>query len=86
MSHTMSHKRNLFEAIATQGNDEGFSPRTTKEFRPTRALAGSPEKIAVLRWRMERGFPLWHRGDRGDFWPDDDDEFTDLGRPGVDPR
>ena len=63
----MSRQRNVFEAIATQGTDGGYLPRITKDFQPTSAPAGSPEKIAVLRWRMEHGLPLWHRGDHCDF-------------------
>jgi hypothetical protein len=69
----MSHHCNLFDAIASHGNDEGYRPRVTQEFQPTNARAGSPEKIAVLRWRMERGLPLWHRDDPCDFWLTDDE-------------
>ena len=63
----MSQHSNLFDAIARRGNDEGYRPRVTADFKPTSALAGSAEKIAVLRWRVERGLPLWHREDCGGY-------------------
>jgi hypothetical protein len=33
--------------------------------RPTAALPGSPEKMAVLTARLEAGEPLWHPADAG---------------------
>lgn len=59
----MSHSSNLFDTIATEGTDLGFVPHVTSDFRPTKAPAGSPEKINVLRWRLEHGFPLFHELD-----------------------
>jgi hypothetical protein len=56
----MSRPPNLFKAIIAQGTDLGFVPRVTDQFCPTTAQAGSPEKIRVLRWRLEHGLPLWH--------------------------
>ena len=63
----MSRNSNLFEAIATNGTDDGYDPRPTSDFGPTDAPAGSPEKIEELRRRLERGWPLWHEQDRTDF-------------------
>ncbi len=63
------HKiRNVFEAILKYGHDEDFDPNdAANEFEPTDAPAGSPEKIEVLRKRVEAGLHLWHAKDRVDF-------------------
>lgn len=44
-------------------------------YRPTKAMPGSEEKLAVLRERVENGVPLWHPEDpvfdmlqRGKWW------------------
>lgn len=63
----MSNIKNVFEAILKFGHDEDFSPGDHSEFDPTDAPAGSPEKIDVLRSRIEMGLPLWHPKDRVDF-------------------
>jgi hypothetical protein len=63
----MSKVRNVFEAIIKYGHDEDFSPASSSEFEPTDAPAGSPEKIEVLRRRVEQGQPLWHNDDRMDY-------------------
>jgi hypothetical protein len=70
----MSKQRNLFDAIARRGTDDGYHPRITKDFQPTKARAGSPEKIAVLRWRVERGMPLWHRRDESGYALESDED------------
>ncbi len=61
--------KNVFEAILKHGHDEDFNP--TEEARrralPTSAPAGTDEKIAVLRLRVEMGEPLWHIADRVDY-------------------
>ena len=59
----MATNRNLFAVIEENGNDEGYVPRATRDFRPTNAPAGSLEKIAELRRRVEQGWPLWHELD-----------------------
>jgi hypothetical protein len=59
----MSPNTNLFDTIASAGSDLDFVPRVTSDFRPTEAPAGSREKIKVLRWRLEHGFPLFHKLD-----------------------
>jgi len=42
----------------------GFeTARDLTGWEPTRALPGTPEKIAVLGERATRGFPLWHPND-----------------------
>jgi hypothetical protein len=63
------HKiKNVFEAILKYGHDEDFDPSgASDKFEPTDAPAGSPEKIEVLRQRVESGLPLWHYKDRVDF-------------------
>lgn len=51
---------NLFQSLRKHGDDRHFTPVVSTDFQPTRAPAGSPEKIKVLAERVERGFPLWH--------------------------
>ena len=65
----MSQVRNVFEAILRYGHDEDFNPEPSGEstFEPTDAPAGSPEKIEILRRRIELGLPLWHGEDRVDY-------------------
>jgi hypothetical protein len=58
---------NVFEAILKYGHDEDFVPRRGHDFEPTSAPAGSEDKIEILRRRVERGQPLWHGEDRGDY-------------------
>ncbi len=62
----MSKVTNVFEAILKYGHDEDFIPDTTN-FTPTDAPAGSPEKIEILRRRVEMGNPLWSTEDRVDY-------------------
>jgi hypothetical protein len=59
--------KNVFEAILKYGHDEDFDPEVNDLFFPTDAPAGSAEKIEILRRRVERGQPLWHRDDRVDY-------------------
>jgi hypothetical protein len=63
----MSQCKNVFEAILRYGHDEDFVPQSDDHFEPTDAPAGSPEKIEVLRRRVELGQPLWHTTDRIDY-------------------
>ncbi|MCA9175187.1 MAG: hypothetical protein KDB14_11950 [Planctomycetales bacterium] len=65
----MDKKRidNVFEAILKYGHDEDFAPTASDEFEATDAPAGSPDKIEVLRRRVELGEPLWHVDDRVDY-------------------
>ena len=63
----MKAPRNVFEAILKYGHDEDFVPMESDEFEPTTAPAGSDEKIAILRRRVESGMPLWHLNDRRDY-------------------
>lgn len=64
----MQKIKNVFEAILKYGHDEDFDPSdVASNFAPTDAPAGSPEKIEVLRQRVELGLPLWHSKDRVDF-------------------
>lgn len=43
-----------------------FEPedQLAEEYRATRAMPGSDEKLAVLADRVKQGLPLWHPGDR----------------------
>jgi len=59
--------KNVFEAILKYGHDEDFAPEVNEHFHPTDAPAGSSEKIEILRRRVDRGQPLWHRDDRVDY-------------------
>ena len=59
--------KNVFEAILKYGHDEDFDPEVNDLFFPTDAPAGSAEKIEILRRRVERGQPWWHRDDRVDY-------------------
>jgi hypothetical protein len=63
----MSNVRNVFDAILKYGHDEDFAPESRDDFEPTDAPAGSPEKIEILRRRIELGLPLWHEEDRFDY-------------------
>lgn len=63
----MSQCKNVFEAILRYGHDEDFVPQEDNEFTATDAPAGSPDKIEVLRRRVELGQPLWHTTDRVDY-------------------
>ena len=58
----MSGFRHLRGKAATD-----FSPRASAQFQRTDAPPGSPEKIAVLRERVARMFPLWHPDDKADY-------------------
>ena len=63
----MEKCKNVFEAILTYGHDEEWLPAPDQKFEPTDAPAGSPEKIEILRKRIELGVPLWHENDRYDY-------------------
>ena len=63
----MDKCKNVFEAILKYGHDEDYLPEASSTFEPTDAPAGSPEKIEILRSRVELGLPLWHEEDRFDY-------------------
>jgi hypothetical protein len=64
----VNHKpRTIHEALTMQGHDEDFEPTPCAAFCATDAPAGSPEKVEVLRRRVELGQPLWHQDDRLDY-------------------
>lgn len=50
-----------------QYDETEFTPKPIKDCMATDAPAGSPEKIAVLRWRAENGFEMFSRCDRADY-------------------
>lgn len=55
--------RSVLEAIAILGHDEDFFPTESDNWWPTDAVAGSTEKVNVLRARVESGMPLFHPQD-----------------------
>jgi hypothetical protein len=57
------HIRNVFDAIACFGHDEDFVPQHRDSWQPTDAIAGTPQKIEILRHRIEQGVPLFHPDD-----------------------
>lgn len=63
----LNKARNVFEAILQFGHDEDFVPASGRDFSATDAPAGSGDKIAALRRRVELGMPLWHTEDRRDY-------------------
>jgi hypothetical protein len=63
----MERCKNVFEAILKYGHDEDWLPSPKANFDSTDAPAGSPEKIEILRKRLELGLPLWHEEDRYDY-------------------
>jgi hypothetical protein len=65
--HQPEKVHNVFEAILKYGHDEDFLPCEDGQFQPTNAPAGSPDKIELLRRRVEFGQPLWHDKDRSDY-------------------
>lgn len=63
----MERCKNVFEAILKYGHDEDWRPDPDHGFEATDAPAGSPEKIEILRKRIELGLPLFHEEDRYDY-------------------
>ena len=63
----MEKCKNVFEQILKYGHDEEWRPDPKQNFDATDAPAGSPEKIEILRKRLELGLPLWHDADRYDY-------------------
>ncbi len=67
----------FFDLIGANGSHDlvdwepGAAMDLKKDFLPTQEIAGTPEKVEVLRQRLERGLPLWHEQDA---------TFADLGR------
>jgi hypothetical protein len=58
---------NLFEYIAIHRCDEFFDEDVLHDqYVPTKAIAGSMEKIEIMRLRLEYGCPLQHAGDSRD--------------------
>ena len=53
----MEKCKNVFEQILKYGHDEEWLPDVSQKFDATDAPAGSPEKIEVLRKRLELGLP-----------------------------
>ena len=52
-----------------------FEPERVEEsnYRATRAMPGTKEKIEVLASRAREGLPLWHNQDRTEY--DDEPDF-----------
>lgn len=54
---------NVFEAILKFGHDEDFKPQVRESWQPTDAVAGTSQKVEILRHRVELGVPLFHPND-----------------------
>lgn len=54
------------EWVKVYGAEDAFVPRAKP--KPTQAIPGSPEKIEILRQRVEQGTALWHEQDKMKFW------------------
>ncbi len=59
--------QNVFEAIRRYGHDEDFQPQLRGNWRPTSAVAGTTQKLEILRNRVELGVPLFHPSDNPEF-------------------
>ncbi len=55
--------QNVFDAIIEFGHDEDFMPRALATWEPTDAIAGTAQKVQILRSRVEMGVPLFHPND-----------------------
>src|SRR4051812_36059958 len=70
LCHRRLNVRRQFGPVSVYGNrmtatePEPGKPSLPLPPCPTDAMPGSAEKIAVLKWRMEKGYLLWHPGDR----------------------
>jgi hypothetical protein len=58
-----SQAQNVFEAILRFGHDEDFRPQVRENWQPTDAVAGTSQKVDILRHRVELGVPLFHPHD-----------------------
>lgn len=56
--------RTVHSDLLLRGHDEDFWPAPADW--PTAELAGSPEKVEVMRLRVEVGQSLWHAHDNRD--------------------
>ena len=59
--------KSVLEAIK-QG-EWNYEPESIdeKQFRATRAMPGTDEKLSILAARVEAGLPLWHGHDRTEY-------------------
>ena len=59
--------KNVLDAI--REGDWYFEPGEVEpeRFRPTSAIPGTQEKLAILAERARSGLPLWHEADRMDY-------------------
>lgn len=55
--------QNVFEAILKVGHDEDFKTQVRESWQPTDAVAGTSQKVDILRQRVELGVPLFHPND-----------------------
>jgi len=60
-----SEVHTLEEALNMHNRMAGYSwePQDKPGFEATDAIAGSDEKIEVMRWRLENGYPIHHPAD-----------------------
>lgn len=60
-------RRTVFDDIRKLQHDEDFQPCCDESLYPScGAPAGSLERIAAYRWRVEHGFCIFHAGDAND--------------------
>lgn len=57
---------NKYEYILRYGNHP-YNEEDTDMFVATDAAPGSPEKIEIMRRRLELGHPIFHENDRSDY-------------------
>ena len=60
----MAVPNSVLEAIKAGCWDYEPESRRHEEYRATKALPGSDEKLLVLARRIQQGLPLWHPDDR----------------------
>jgi hypothetical protein len=57
---------NKYEYILRYGNHQ-YNEEDMNMFVATDAAPGSPEKIEIMRRRLELGHPIFHENDRSDY-------------------
>ena len=62
--------KNVHDSIQFYGDGECWEP-STQDDTPTNDLPGSPEKLDVMRQRLDDGKEIWHDKDRVSY--DDED-------------
>ena len=60
-------QKSVLDAI--KDGEWGYEPETVEEteFKSTKAMPGTDEKLSVLAERVKAGLPLWHGHDRTEY-------------------